>query len=71
MPSSGFGLHKMSFKIKRSDQAVVGRQKRPGSEQCSAVDHHSTGQSRLLNPGSFLRSQYVLLLTHVSSFDFL
>lgn len=33
--------------------------------------HHSVGKSWWEKPGSFLSSQYVLLLTQVSSFDFL
>lgn len=46
-----------SSRRRRSEQAVVRWQKRPVGEYRSAVVHHSTGQSRLLNPGSFLRSQ--------------
>ena len=33
--------------------------------------HHSTGKSMWAKPRSFLNSQYVLLLSHVSSFDLL
>lgn len=33
--------------------------------------HHSVGKSTWEKSGSFLSSQYVLLLTQVSSFDFL
>lgn len=37
----------------------------------TAVCHHSLGNSNWEKPGSFLSSQYVLLLTHVSSLFFL
>lgn len=39
--------------------------------QRNSLYHHSLGKSNWEKPGSFLRSQYVLLLTQVSSLVFL
>lgn len=61
---------------------MVGRHQNHSGSQYRAVrlenachlqsrGHHSVGKSMRVKPGSFLSSQYMLLLTQASSFDFL